>query len=243
MTSNLAAQYRDKGYVVARGAVSPESIDALLVKFVALVNKISGQSFENAHSPEIADYLNAHLDVQSTVYNEIRKPDWLKEFSQQPGLISAVAQLFDTEIGMFEKIPFRIDAPMETAQFAVWHQDYFYVRGNIDVVTAWVPMQKTVYLNGCLALMPGSHKRGPIDHDVTVLGKRHFPSNVFDSEIRFAEVEKGDAVLFHSCLLHSSNMNLSNTVRYSIQARYTPLGEATDSGMGEVIPLNGRQKS
>lgn len=237
MTANQAAEYREKGYVVARGVVSQESIDDLLSKFVGLVNKVSGQSFTSAHSSEIADYLNAHTDVQSHVYNEIRKPDWLKEFSMQPGLVAAVAELFDGDIGVFEKIPFRIDAPRETAQFAVWHQDYFYVRGNTDVVTAWVPMQTTVYLNGCLGLMPGSHKLGPIDHDVTVLGKRHYPSNIFKNEIRFAEVEKGDAVLFHSCLLHSSNMNLSDVCRYSLQARYTPLGLPTDPGMGEVIPL------
>jgi ectoine hydroxylase-related dioxygenase (phytanoyl-CoA dioxygenase family) len=237
MTANQAAEYHEKGYVVVRGAVSQESIDDLLNKFVSLVNKLSGKSFTDAHSPEIADYLNGHTDVQSAVYNEIRKPDWLKEFSKQPGLVAAVAELFDGDIGMFEKIPFRIDAPRETAQFAVWHQDYFYVRGNVDVVTAWVPMQTTVYLNGCLGLMPGSHKLGPIDHDVTVLGKRHYPSNVFKNEIRFAEVEKGDAILFHSCLLHSSNMNLSEACRYSIQARYTPLGLPTDPGMGNVIPL------
>ena len=240
MTASQAAEYREKGYVVARGVVSPESIDDLLAKFVGLVNKLSGQSFTDAHSSEIADFLNANTNVQSQVYNEIRKPDWLTEFSKQPGLVSAVAKLFDGEFGMFEKIPFRIDAPMETAQFAVWHQDYFYVRGNTDVVTAWVPMQTTVYLNGCLGLMPGSHKLGPIDHNVSVLGKRHYPSSIFKNEVRFAEVGKGDAILFHSCLLHSSNMNLSKACRYSIQARYTPLGLTTDPGMGSVIPLQSR---
>ena len=35
-------------------------------------------------------------------------------------------------------------------------------------------------------------------------------------------------------------MNLSKACRYSIQARYTPLGLATDPGMGRVIPLKSR---
>jgi len=64
MSANQAAEYREKGYMVARGAVSEESIDDLLNKFVSLVNKISGKSFTDAHSPEIADYLNEHTDVQ-----------------------------------------------------------------------------------------------------------------------------------------------------------------------------------
>lgn len=94
----------------------------------------------DSHSPEIAAYLNKHTDMQSVVYNEIRKPDWLTNFAQQDGLMLAVQKLFDSDIGVFENIPFRLDTPMEAAQFALWHRDYFYVRGNTDIVTAWVPM-------------------------------------------------------------------------------------------------------
>ena len=59
------------------------------------------------------------------------------------------------------KIPLRFDLPGVSRELAIWHQDYWYVKGNVDVVTAWVPMQDTPYELGCVMVMPGSHKLGP----------------------------------------------------------------------------------
>jgi ectoine hydroxylase-related dioxygenase (phytanoyl-CoA dioxygenase family) len=114
------------------------------------------------------------------------------------------------------------------------------VRGSVDTVTAWVPMQDTNYLQGCLAVMPRSHTLGLLEHDMKVLGKRHYPSHVFDREVRYVEMNKGDVLLFHSCLLHSSSLNLSNAIRFSVQARYARVGERVDEGMGGIIPLAAR---
>lgn len=233
--------YLERGFAVVRSAVPHDTIDRLLSNFLALVAQVGGRSFDAAHSPGLANFLNTRKDIQSKVYDDIRKPSWLTEFSMAPGIIDAAREILGPDIGLFRKIPFRIDAPLETEQFAVWHQDYYYVRGNMDVVTAWVPMQDTIYLNGCLAVMPGSHKLGPLDHDMQVLGKRHYPSNVFDREVRYVEMNKGDVLLSHSCLLHSSGLNLSDSIRFSLQARYTRLGDPVDPGMGGVIPLPVRQ--
>lgn len=86
-------------------------------------------------------------------------------------------------------------------------------------------------------VMPKSHKLGILEHDQEVLGKRHFPSGVFDREVRYVEMKRGDLLLFHSLLLHSSGLNMSPTVRISIQARYSALSAPTDQSMGSVIPV------
>lgn len=230
-------EYEESGYTIARQSIDYGAIDLLLSKYLGLVEQISGRRFTDAQSPALAEFMNENKPIQTQVYDEIRRPPWVHELCLASALVDPVRTLLGERVGLFRKVPFRIDAPLETAQFAVWHQDYFYVLGNTDVVTAWVPLQDTTYLNGCLALMPGSHKLGPIEHDMTVLGKRHFPSNVFDREVRYAEVRKGDVVLFHSCMLHSSGLNLSTSIRYSLQARYTRLGEPVHPGMGGVIPV------
>ena len=135
------------------------------------------------------------------------------------------------------KIPFRIDLPGVTRELAIWHQDYRYVQGNTEIITAWIPLQDTPYIRGCLMVMPGSHAMGILAHDVDVLDKRHFPSEIFQREVRYVEMQRGDILLFHSLLLHSSNLNMSQTTRLSIQARYTILSAPTDPSMGEVISL------
>jgi ectoine hydroxylase-related dioxygenase (phytanoyl-CoA dioxygenase family) len=233
----LREAYEREGYVVFRGIVPSECIDDLLAKFLSLTNKLSGSTYCGAHDPALSSRLFDDHVLQSTVYDAVRKPEWLVKFSKTPSLVAAVRSLAGGQIGLFSKIPFRIDVPREIKELAVWHQDHFYVKGNTSIVTAWIPMQDTNYLNGCLSVMPGSHKLGPVEHDVTVLAKRHFPSAHLDREIRLVEMKKGDVLLAHSCLLHSGNINLSDAPRYSVQARYTLLGEQTDPSMGEVIPL------
>jgi ectoine hydroxylase-related dioxygenase (phytanoyl-CoA dioxygenase family) len=233
----LKETYGRDGYVIARGLMPVAEIDRLLRRFVALTNELSGASFKDAHSTDIADRFADDDALQSSAYDAIRKPSWLVDMSKSPAVVGAARDIVGREIGLFSKIPFRIDVPLETKELAVWHQDYFYVKGNVDVVTAWIPMQDTSYVNGCLSVMPGSHKLGPVEHDVTVLGKRHFPSAHLNREIRLAEMKKGDVLFFDSRLLHTGNINLSSSVRYSVQARYTPIDAPADPGMGEVIPL------
>jgi ectoine hydroxylase-related dioxygenase (phytanoyl-CoA dioxygenase family) len=98
-------------------------------------------------------------------------------------------------------------------------------------------MQDTEYIHGCLSVMPKSHTLGPISHGQKVIEKRDLPSAIYDREVRYVEMKKGDLLLFHSCLLHSSSLNLSTVTRYSIQARYSPSHLPTDTGMGSIILL------
>ncbi|MCI0400601.1 MAG: phytanoyl-CoA dioxygenase family protein [Gammaproteobacteria bacterium] len=230
------SDYRDKGFTLLRGAVPHSVIDHLLERYLDLVKKVTGQAFGEPFGVPIIDLFNTRPDLESEVYVKIRESRWLEEFSQQPGLVLPVRHLLDDTCGLLQKIPFRIDLPLWTRELAHWHQDYFYVRGNTDVVTVWVPLQDTPFAKGCLSVMPGSHKLGAIEHDL-VIGKKSIPSNIFDSEIRMVKMEKGDALLFSALLLHSSNLNISDGIRYSVQPRYTSLGLPLDPKMGGVIRL------
>ena len=71
-----------------------------------------------------------------------------------------------------------------------------------------------------------SHLRGKLPHD-TVWGKKSMPTGVYDTPINIIEMNRGDVLFFSSYLLHTSNINFSNKIRYSIQIRFTSkvLGE------------------
>jgi hypothetical protein len=229
--------YRKDGYLVRRKVVRPADIETLLGHVLGLVHEFTGKRFDDAAGPEIADFLRAHPEVCGRVYDAVRRPPWLADFSAAEGVVNAVRSIMEGPISLLRKIPLRIDVPMEIKELAVWHQDVWYVRGSADTVTAWIPLQDTTYLNGCLLVMPGSHLLGNLDHDVTVLGKRHFPSGVFDREVRYVEMHAGDLLLFHSRLLHSSGLNLSSSIRFAVNARFAPSDHQSDSGMLGTIPL------
>lgn len=233
----LRDRYKQDGFVVLRGAVAQEEIDLLLANFLDITRSVTGKSFPDSHRGEIVDFFLNNLDLESQCYTEIRQHDYLERFSRQTGIVGPVQSILGPRLDLLRKIVFRIDLPRFVQEYAHWHQDYFYVRGDIDTVTAWIPLQDTDYLRGCISVMPGSHRLGPLSHE-NKIGKRDMPAGIFDRVVRYVEVEKGDLVLFHSLMLHSSNLNFSDSIRYSVQARFTPTGRLIDPGMLGGITLN-----
>lgn len=230
--------YSEDGFVLVRNAVPAALIDFIDTKITGLIKEWTGAVIETTRSPEFADLLMGNRGLEQRLYDGVRKFDWLKEISLAPPVIHAVSEILGRETGLMGKIPLRIDLPLVTRELAVWHQDYWYVKGNTGTLTLWLPLQDTGYMEGCLLVMPGSHKLGILDHDAQVLGKRHFPTGIFDREVRYVETRRGDVILLHSLLLHSSGVNISNRARLSIQARYTRLDEPVDPSMGELIPTH-----
>ncbi len=235
---DVREQYERDGFAVLPGVISEEALSKLETALCKLATELSGRQIDELHSEEFADVVGSNRELESALYSRVRDYPWLLDFSSEPKLTAAVQAIARSDIGLFRHIPLRIDLPKVTRELAVWHQDHFYVKGNTEVVTAWVPLQDTSFIKGCLQVMPGSHKLGPIPHDKAALGKKWYPSTVFDREIRYVEMKRGDALLFHACLLHSSNLNLSEEIRFSVNARYTPLHLPTDPAMGAVLEVS-----
>ncbi len=234
---NRLEAYRRNGFLLVKGVVPDAAIDSLLSQYLHVVREVTGREFRDPFGADLVAFYNEHPDLESRVYVAIRATPSLEAFSRHPSVLASVGNVLGDAFGLFSKIPFRIDMPLWTSELAHWHQDHYYVRGNTEIVTAWVPMQDTRWDRGCLMVMPRSHADGVIAHDLP-LGKKHVPSGIFDREVRFVEMEKGDVLLFSALLLHSSGLNVSDTIRYSVQARYTPLGLPVDPGMGAVLPVS-----
>jgi len=145
----------------------------------------------------------------------------LHNFGQNSKITDIVGQLIDQPV-LYKKIPLRIDVPFENKELAFWHQDDFYVQGNSSEVTVWIPLQETLAHNGALSVMKESHKNGPIPHTLQV-GKKTLPTNIYHNSINIVEMSEGDCLFFGSYLVHQSNLNISNKIRYSIQLRYSSL--------------------
>jgi ectoine hydroxylase-related dioxygenase (phytanoyl-CoA dioxygenase family) len=111
-----------------------------------------------------------------------------------------------------------------------WHQDYGYWYKNqfmfpdqlMSVMVALTPANKE---NGCLQVIKGSHKLGRVNHgfsgeqvgaDITMV------NNALQTmELIYCDIDAGDALFFHSNLLHRSEANLSDHPRWSIISCYS----------------------
>ena len=129
-----------------------------------------------------------------------------------------------------------------------WHQDYGYWYKNeflfpnqmMSVMTAITKANKE---NGCLQVIKGSHKMGRIEHGFAgeqVGASQHYVDLALKTmDLVYVEIMPGDALFFHSNLLHRSEANLSDTARWSLISVYNrsaniPYNEPSQSA---IVPL------
>ena len=110
-----------------------------------------------------------------------------------------------------------------------WHQDYGYWYKNqfmfpdqlISIMVALTPATKE---NGCLQVIKGSHKLGRVNHGFAgeqVGADMVMVNNALQTmDLVYSELEAGDALVFHSNILHRSEANLSDEPRWSIISCY-----------------------
>lgn len=146
-------------------------------------------------------------------------------YTLEPGLLAAVRSLIGGSIyslatNVFNKPP-GVDGrhPM--------HQDlrYFRVRPADGVVGTWTALTHASRENGCLAVIPGSHKGELLPHENP--GWEHVNHGfhgVADEEQlparQHVEMQRGETLLFHPLLIHGSGHNASEAPRRALSTHY-----------------------
>ena len=162
-----------------------------------------------------------------------------------PGLLDAVESLIGPEIFSNPVQHVRIKVPEKDAPrddegnviygAAPWHQDCGVVNpeaDETDMVTVWFPLMDTDEENGCLQVVPGSHRGADmLTHcpgGKAVQGNLLIPESEFEAGKAVAvPLKKGDALFFTKYTVHSSFPNNSDRVRWSFDLRYNPVGQPT----------------
>ncbi|GAA4303614.1 phytanoyl-CoA dioxygenase family protein [Compostibacter hankyongensis] len=112
-----------------------------------------------------------------------------------------------------------------------WHQDYgyWYKNGFLfpDMLSVYVALTPATKENGCLQVIKGSHKMGRIGHgnsgEQVGADMERVEQCLAIREKIYCEMQPGDALFFHSNLLHTSAANHSEHPRWSIISAYNLL--------------------
>jgi ectoine hydroxylase-related dioxygenase (phytanoyl-CoA dioxygenase family) len=124
-----------------------------------------------------------------------------------------------------------MDHPGEDTYLSPWHQEYPYNLTSDNAVTLWLPLVDVDETNGCLRLAPGTHRLGALPVRVKdALNERRNANETLEIDdldavlARHAKLSAptaaGDALVFHTFLLHRSQPNRSRATRWTLQARY-----------------------
>lgn len=114
-----------------------------------------------------------------------------------------------------------------------WHQDNGVVNeeaDETDMLTVWFPLMDASAENGCLQVVPGSHRGELLTHCPgwrNTMGTT-VPTHMFDSGAAMpVPVKKGNALFLHPRTVHSALPNVSDRIRWSFDLRYQPIGQPT----------------
>ena len=114
-----------------------------------------------------------------------------------------------------------------------WHQDNGVVNedaDDTDMLTVWFSLTEATKKQGCLCVIPKSHREGLLHHCPDIWGLE-IPEKVYDrSAMVPIPTQAGDVLFLHKHTCHSSLQNLSNVVRWSFDLRYNPIGQASGRG-------------
>lgn len=112
---------------------------------------------------------------------------------------------------------------------ALWHQDGhpWEARGITRAVSIGVALDPTTEANGCLRVIPGSHRvpahalRAVADRP-NIFGAELDPDLVDESQAVSLALAPGDVSVHHPNLIHGSGANRSDVPRRTLVVRYRP---------------------
>jgi ectoine hydroxylase-related dioxygenase (phytanoyl-CoA dioxygenase family) len=147
------------------------------------------------------------------------------EIATHPGILDLVSAILGPDI-VLTNVRFlcKNGGPEEDAFFA-WHQDVAYY--GIEPPTAavgWVALDESTVETGCLEVIPGSHRRGVVRHELTggegnvLRANQAIPAELVDESEAVPVEQAAGTVSFHdAALFHSSRPNRSGRRRCGVQ--------------------------
>jgi ectoine hydroxylase-related dioxygenase (phytanoyl-CoA dioxygenase family) len=148
------------------------------------------------------------------------------DFAVSERAAGVVASILGDDIDVFQSM-FILKNPGAWGQ--PWHQDSYYF--NFDQqpqVGLWLAISEATLENGCLSVLPGSHKRPILEHNPDRRpGANQGYLEVLDLDDSGAVpvlMEPGDLLVFHSYLLHRSVDNMGHGRRSAMVYHYGRTG-------------------
>ena len=210
LTQQQIDQYHDVGYISPIDVMSEGKAANYLQKL---------ESAEREHPNEInaQNRNNGHLSFS-----------FLDELVHHPIIVGAVEDLIGVNISLWGSVLFIKDP--QTKGFVSWHQDATYMGLKPhDFVTPWLALTDSNRENGCMSMIPGSHKNHIRSHQDTfdednILTRGQQVENVDDSTAVDLVLRAGQMSLHHAEIIHGSQPNHSNRRRvgYAMQGFMPP---------------------
>lgn len=149
-------QFKRDGYILIKKGCSDDLIDAFNRHIYELRSTPLEETPDWARTTEKARF-------STRLFNPHHHDSFSRQVMKLPLVRGTLAQLMGKEAVCVQSMYFYKE-PGSPGQAA--HQDYYYIKNDpMTMVAAWIAMEEQVDVeNGCLWVIPGTHKLGLLPH-------------------------------------------------------------------------------
>ncbi|MEM7031853.1 MAG: phytanoyl-CoA dioxygenase family protein [Chloroflexota bacterium] len=217
LTTPEIQSFRRNGYLILHNVLP-------LAELATLNTEMEARYQARLKDPEIALNEEKRNQIHGLGVDSERS----QNLARDPRILALIEDLVQPGIALFSA-KLISKGPHEPNNVCHWHQDeaYWHIYSQSRCrMSIWLPLQDTTKENGCLRVIPGTHRKGIIphkprssrDHGACRLsflpGERELPNTVY------CEIPAGSVVLFSNKLCHSSLGNHTNQHRRAFILTY-----------------------
>lgn len=220
--------FHERGYLVIHNAFSAAETgagldaisDIICEKLSEKSSELKGLQFENAAFDKLEhlnleERHNAVRKLQDFIHHDKR----LEALAFHRGLLGVLNRIVGEEVIKIQDMA--LLKPPLIGREKPWHQDMAFFNLPLDatVVGAWLALDEATPENGCMMVIPGSHKRGAVIH----FKRRDWQicdTDVYNDGAVAVPLKPGSLLLFHGLIHHGTPANTSVHRRRALQFHY-----------------------
>ncbi len=202
LSGNELNRFNEEGFLIVRNIITPGGLQQMHNECMKAWNA-EKTSFDPSRT-----WLQNSLLVNIHCHSPV-----VRNYYFEGPLVEIASQIIGPNIkGATSQLTFKMKG--NTKPFG-WHQDNGY--GELEpynALTTLTALDDTDRENGCLWLIPGSHKQGQIKVTQTEEQKKSQSEIIVDADDALAmpmEMKAGDALIFNCWMLHKSDGNYSTS--------------------------------
>lgn len=236
MTESEGSEFfREHGYLLCKGVFDGDEVEAMRRAVDAIVSRAAGTPFDMNHAWS-GDHLGDE-ELRKVVlkgFHDLQYHDCaFTRAVSHPRLVDALTRVIGPNVQLHHSK--MLVKPPETGAPFPMHQDYPYFPHTRHTVTAAsVHLDDATEENGCLRVIPGSHRLGPLPEigESKALDSAEYPME------RGLPVpaKAGDVLLFNYLTIHGSGVNSSERPRRNVLFQYR------DPSDEPLVPEDGRER-
>ncbi|CAJ0955648.1 unnamed protein product, partial [Mesorhabditis belari] len=233
LTAEQKKFYEREGYIVIRNVVPQYELDRYQKRFMEIC-KMKGvaQSMTVMRDMTIArsEYVPGEKAIMKV--QDFGDDPILFDYCKYPAIVDTVKDLIGTpNSNLLAMHTMLINKPPDSGSLTSrhpMHQDlqYFPFRPADFICCSWTAMEKITRANGCLVVVPRTHKGPLLPHEYPKweggVNPMYHGIQSYDPKMPrlHVEMEAGDTVFFHPLLIHGSGTNRTNGFRKAISCHY-----------------------